>query len=87
MDATGRRNRASAFCRACTLNKIIPDMSIARQPRAVDQVEAAKKRALYSLLAFGLPVGPKANPSDEMGIAFDFLADPSSAARRPASAC
>ena len=39
------------------------------------RVEAAKKRAIYSLLAFGLPVGPKASPGDEMGIAFDFLAD------------
>jgi len=64
------------FCRACALNKTIPDMSIAGNRERWIGVEAAKKRALYSLLAFGLPVAPKANPDDEMGIAFDFLADP-----------
>ena len=39
-------------------------------------IEAAKRRAIYSLLAFGLPVAPKLNPGDEFGIAFDFLANP-----------
>jgi hypothetical protein len=65
-----------SFCRACVLNKTIPDMSISGNRERWIRVEAAKKRALYSLLAFGLRVGPKANPSDEIGIAFDFLADP-----------
>ena len=39
-------------------------------------IEAAKRRAIYSLLALGLPVAPKPNPGDEYCIAFDFLADP-----------
>jgi hypothetical protein len=64
------------FCRACALNQTIPDMSISGNRERWIRVEAAKKRAVYSLLAFGLPVGPKANPGDEVGIAFDFLADP-----------
>jgi hypothetical protein len=64
------------FCRACVLNKMIPDMSIPGNRERWIWVEAAKKRALYSLIAFGLPVGPKASPGDEIGIAFDFLADP-----------
>ena len=64
------------FCRACALNKIIPDLSIDGNRRRWTRVEAAKKRAIYTLLAFGLPVGPKVNPEDEIGIAFDFLADP-----------
>jgi hypothetical protein len=64
------------FCRACALNKTIPDMSISGNRERWIRVEAAKKRALYSLFAFGLPVGPKANSGDEIGIAFDFLADP-----------
>jgi hypothetical protein len=64
------------FCRACALNKIIPDLSIDGNRRRWTRVEAAKKRAIYTLLAFGLPVGPKLNPEDEVGLAFDFLADP-----------
>ena len=75
------------FCRACALNKTIPDLSITGNRERWIRVEAAKKRAVYSLLAFRLPVGPKANLGDEMGLAFDFLADPLSAARRPASTC
>ena len=66
----------SGFCRACALNKTIPDLSISGNRERWIRVEAAKKRAIYSLLAFGLPVGPKASPGDEIGIAFDFLADP-----------
>ena len=66
----------SGFCRACVLNKTIPDLSFAGNRERWIRVEAAKKRAVYSLLAFGLPVGAKANLGDEMGIAFDFLADP-----------
>lgn len=64
------------FCRACELNHTIPDLSIAGNRERWTRVEAAKRRAIYSLLAFGLPVGPKENPGDEVGIAFDFLGDP-----------
>ena len=64
------------FCRACALNKTIPALSIAGNRERWIRVEAAKKRAIYSLFAFGLPVTPKAVPGDELGLAFDFLADP-----------
>lgn len=64
------------FCRACILNKTIPDLSVAGNRERWIRVEAAKRRVIYSLLAFGLAVGPKASPDDEVGIAFDFLADP-----------
>ncbi len=64
------------FCRACALNKTIPDLSIEGNRTRWTRVEAAKKRAIYSLLGFGLSVEPKMNPGDEVGIAFDFLADP-----------
>ena len=74
--ATGWPSRRQAFCRACALNKTIPDLSVDGNRERWIRVEAAKKRAIYSLLAFGLPVGPKADPDDEVGIAFDFLADP-----------
>ena len=72
----GGRARGGAFCRACALNQTIPDLSISGNRERWIRVEAAKKRAVYSLLAFGLPVGPKANAGDEIGVAFDFLADP-----------
>ena len=63
------------FCIACSLNKTIPDLSLDANRKRWARVERAKRRAVYSLLAFGLPVGPKASPDDEVGIAFDFLAD------------
>ncbi|MBA3449250.1 MAG: putative zinc-binding metallopeptidase [Pseudaminobacter sp.] len=65
-----------AFCRACVLNKIIPNLSIAGNRERWTRVEEAKKRMIYSLLCFGLAVGPKHYPDDEVGLAFDFLADP-----------
>jgi hypothetical protein len=64
-----------AFCMACALNKIIPDLSTAGNRERWTRVEFAKKRAIYSLLAYGLPVAPKQGPADEAGLAFDFLAD------------
>lgn len=63
-----------SFCLACDLNKTIPDLSIDGNRERWIRVEAAKKRAVYSLLHFGLPVGPKFNPDDEIGLAFDLLA-------------
>ena len=74
-DCNWRAPEGQRFCRACALNKIIPDLTIAGNRERWTRVEAAKKRAIYSLLAFGLPVGPKAAPGDEVGLAFDFLAD------------
>lgn len=68
-----------AFCIACSLNKTIPDLSLDANRKRWARVERAKRRAVYSLLEFGLPVAPKASPQDEVGIAFDFLADPEGA--------
>lgn len=70
-----RAPEGQTFCRACALNKTIPDLSIAGNQERWTRAEFAKKRAVYSLLAFGLPVGPKLNPDDEEGLAFDLLAD------------
>ncbi len=64
------------FCRGCELNSTIPDLSVDGNRRRWSRVEAAKKRALYTLYAFGLAAPPKQQPSDEIGLAFDFLADP-----------
>jgi hypothetical protein len=63
------------YCLACSLNRTIPDLTIGGNRERWIRVERAKKRLVYSLLAFRLPVRPKSAPGDEAGIAFDFLAD------------
>ncbi|MEQ8967485.1 MAG: putative zinc-binding peptidase [Azospirillaceae bacterium] len=62
----------AAFCRACRLNRTIPDLS---EPRALmlwQRVEAAKHRLVYGLLRLGLPVVSRFDDPDG-GLAFDFL--------------
>lgn len=71
-----RAEQGSTFCLACSLNKIIPDLSIDGNRDRWADVERAKKRAVYSLLALKLPLRPKRDDQDEGGLAFDFLADP-----------
>jgi hypothetical protein len=62
------------FCRACALNQTIPNLSVEGNRERWVKVEAAKKRAIYSMITFGLPFAPKQSPQDAAGIAFDFLA-------------
>ncbi len=64
-----------AFCRACELNKTIPNLSQPEHRHRWRRIELAKRRLVYELLAFGLEVRPKRSADDEAGIAFDFLAD------------
>ena len=70
-----RAREGQAFCLACSLNQIIPDLSVAGNRERWTRVEFAKKRTIYWLLAHGLPVAPKQGPADEAGLAFDLLAD------------
>jgi hypothetical protein len=63
------------FCRACRLNRTIPDLD---RPEAIvlwQRLEAAKRRLVYGLLRLGLPLASKAL-DPQAGLAFDFLADP-----------
>lgn len=62
------------FCRACRLNRTIPDLSVPGNARLWERLETEKRRLVYGLLRLGLPVVPK--KSDSAGLAFDFLADP-----------
>jgi hypothetical protein len=68
---------ASEFglCLACRLNEVIPDLTSPGNVVLWSRLEAAKRRLVYSLLAFGLPVVPK-HVAAEKGLAFRFLADP-----------
>lgn len=68
--------RLDGYCRACALNRTIPDLSLDGNRGRWARVERAKRRVVYALLGFDLPVWPKPGPNDENGLAFDFLADP-----------
>ena len=71
--------RFGGYCRACALNRTIPDLSVPENRDRWARVERAKRRVVFALLEFGLPVWPKQRPADEEGLAFDFLADPKGA--------
>jgi hypothetical protein len=61
------------LCAACTLNRTIPDLSVATNVEKWSRVELAKRRLIYGLNALGLRVANVAN-DPEHGVAFDFLA-------------
>ena len=63
----------TAYCPACELNRIIPDLTKEENLKRWRNIEVAKHRLVYSLLRLRLPVSKKKD--DEVaGIAFDFLA-------------
>ena len=62
-----------AFCRACALNEIVPDLSDRRRINLYYEVEKAKRRLLFTLLSLGLPVEGRDERKD--GLAFHILAD------------
>jgi hypothetical protein len=62
-----------ARCRACSLNRTIPDLTVAGNRERWARLEQAKRRLVYSLLRMGLQVLPKTEDSDT-GLSFDFLA-------------
>lgn len=64
---------ADAFCQACSLNEVIPDLSDARRVRLYYEVEKSKRRLLFTLMELGLPVEGRADRAD--GLAFRILAD------------
>ena len=68
----------SAFCKACELNRTIPDLSNPDYVVRWKKLEIAKHRLVYSLLRMRLPLFSK-TVDDEKGLAFDFVADQSSA--------
>ena len=61
-----------AFCRACRLNRVIPDLNDPANILLWRLLEAAKHRLVYGLLRFGLPVVSKFD-DPERGLAFAFL--------------
>lgn len=61
------------FCTACDLNRTIPNLSEAGGLNAWRELEKAKKRLVYSLKRFGLPVEPSAEGAAKL--TFDFMRD------------
>lgn len=65
---------ANPLCRACRLNEIIPDLSVAPNRFYWARLEAAKRRTLYTLLELGLP--PASWREDpQRGLRFRFMTD------------
>jgi len=72
-----REDDSSAYCVSCRLNRVIPDLSSARNLRLWHRVECAKRRLLYTVLRLRLPfVGRDRDP--QRGLGFMFLVDPGS---------
>jgi len=68
-----RDGAATPFCVACALNRTIPNLSDPKNVVAWRLFERAKKRLVYSLLRFGLPLDGSAVGKGPL--TFDFLND------------
>ena len=63
----------AAYCIACKLTEVVPDLSAPRRLDLYHAVERDKRRLIYALLALGLPVEGRAE--HPQGLAFHILAD------------
>jgi hypothetical protein len=61
-----------AFCGACRFNRTVPNLGVPENLVLWQRLEAAKRRLIYGLLRFGLPLASKFEDA-EKGLAFDFL--------------
>ncbi|WP_438020433.1 putative zinc-binding metallopeptidase [Sorangium sp. So ce315] len=67
---------APALCKACRLNRTIPDTGNAEHQALWHRIETAKRRLVSQLLALNLPVKSRVGEDPERGLCFDFLASP-----------
>lgn len=65
-------NDHEVLCIACSLNRTIPDLSIAENHERWRKVEIAKRRLVAQLVSLGLSVIPK-SVDEDIGLAFDFI--------------
>ena len=78
-DGTSPESSAPLLCRACRLNRIIPDLNDPEHPDngiLWGRIELAKRRLVSALLALGLPVASRITEDTQRGIMFDFLRSP-----------
>ena len=67
------------MCRACRLNRTIPDLADANHPDngyLWGRIELAKRRLVSSLITLGLPVASRISEDPQRGLVFDFLRSP-----------
>jgi hypothetical protein len=64
-----------AFCLACRLNQMIPDLSMPENRRYWQRIESAKRWLVYGLLNLHLPLVNK-QQDPKHGLAFAFLSAP-----------
>lgn len=64
---------ADSYCLACSMNEMIPAVSVQEKRHWWQRMESAKRRLLFSLLALRLPVVSR--QQDGSGLAFAFLED------------
>jgi hypothetical protein len=59
-------------CISCRMTRTIPDLSRPRNEQRLTEIESAKRRVLFGLMTFGLPVAPWEDDPGR-GLTFDFL--------------
>ena len=64
------------LCRACRLNRTIPDQSLPENQALWFRFEEAKRRLVSSLIALKLPLRSRVSEDTEHGLAFDLLRAP-----------
>jgi hypothetical protein len=67
-------DEAATLCRACDLNRTIPDLSVPGNVERWRRIELAKHRVIYAVLRWGLPLMPLREEGD-WGLGFDFVAE------------
>ena len=69
----GEADAHDGLCRACRLNRTIPDLDEDDNALLWSRIEVAKRRLVSQLLALGLPVRSTRERGPERGVMFDFL--------------
>jgi hypothetical protein len=69
-----RADAEQRFCIACQHNHTIPDISDPERHRLWQKLETAKRRLVYGLIKFGLPM-PTEGDGDPEPLTFQFLAN------------
>ena len=59
-------------CAACRLNRNLADMTVPKNRAKWRDLECAKRRLLYALMRFGVPIASQRD-GEARGLAFDFL--------------
>jgi len=72
---------APALCRACRLDRTLPDLTRKQHRLWWRRIELAKRRLVASLIALGLPVASRIDEDPAQGLAFDLLHEDETHAR------